>query len=132
MKYRCDLPGANRFVEYMSERVNGFLVSKGPEYYVDKKKSEIQTWEVFEDAKKLGEFRKSQNKIEYEGRVPGLVNQTIAHKDELKPAEDRREIDSFHLILSNEPSAVEGDLEKKMVARPQWTRKDKHLDIPFP
>jgi hypothetical protein len=136
---KFNLPGAERFSQYMKEKVEGILSVTGPEIVDESYNGEYgKEWIVYLDGKKIGRYntfgpKPSEKEVgrEYHGRLPGYVNDLVMAGNKYR--EDKIPIDTVVLIFGNEKCEAR-DLEEGpgRLIRTHWQRQDGHSGILFP
>ncbi len=136
------LPGAERFSEYLEKIVDGILAAEGPEVMDDRSYGVeyVKRWTVRLNGALLGEYRTLGPKPgetdfgrEFTGRIPGYKNECIAVSNQGRPESERRPEDTVSLVYSNRRYEAKPMHEGpgELVDTP-WQRQDGHDEIPFP
>jgi hypothetical protein len=136
---KFNLPGAERFTQYMREKVKGILSVTGPEIVDNSYNGEYgKEWIVYLEGKKIGSYytfgpKPSEKEFgrQYSGRIPGYVNDAEVVGNKYR--EDKIPIDTVELIFGNEKYVAHFMHEgaESLIPTP-WQRQDGHSGIVFP
>lgn len=136
---KFNLPGAERFTQYMREKVKGILSVTGPEIVDESYNGEYgKEWIVYLDGKEIGRYYtfgpnpgEKEFGRQYSGRIPGYVNEAVEVGNKYR--EDKMPIDTVGLIFGNEKyvGAFAHEGPGSLIRTP-WQRQDGHSGIVFP
>ena len=142
MANKFQLPGAERFSQYLEEMLGGELTTEGPETvdwsygieytkrWIIKLSKKIKIGEYYTFGPKPGETDFGR---EFRGRIPGYKNECVAVSNQTRPESKKIPEDSVSLVYANERLETQSIHEGpgKLVDTP-WQRQDGHEQIPFP
>ena len=109
MSNKFQLPGAERFSQYLEERLDGVLTAEGPEI-VDRSYTGKygRRWIVKLNGEQIGEYLTFGPKPdetdfgrEFRGRIPDYINECITVTNQRKPESERMPEDSVSLVYAN-------------------------------
>lgn len=136
---KFNLPGAERFTQYMREKVRGILSVTGPKIVDNSYNGEYgKEWIVYLDKKEIGKYctfgpKPGEKELgrQYSGRIPSYVNDAAVVGNKYR--EDKVPIDSVVLTFGNEKylAAFMHEGPGSLIHTP-WQRQDGHRGIVFP
>ena len=141
MTNKFQLSGAERFSQYLEEKLVGVLTAEGPQIIDRSYTGEYgKRWVVRQSGEQIGEYftfgpesGETDFCREFRGRIPGYKNELAAMMNQRKPDAERMPEDSVSLTYSNQRFEAQSIHEGpgKLVDTP-WQRQDGHDKIPFP